>query len=155
MNSCPISVTSDHRIISVNIRLILRANNKKYSKIKHYDWARLKTDTETRYTFITKVKTKYEALHDTTASLSANKRYYHFGTVCKETAAKVILLKSKLKKLIPWKKDNICQNLIYYTKQRDINKINRYQKMSDISTKLKSILYNRMRRNKHITLGIK
>ena len=38
-----------YHIISVNIRLILRANNKKSSKIKHYDWARLKTDTETRY----------------------------------------------------------------------------------------------------------
>ena len=30
-----ISVTYDHRIISVNIRLILRANHKKSSKIKH------------------------------------------------------------------------------------------------------------------------
>ena len=88
-----ISVASDHRIISVNIRLILRANNKKSSQIKHYDWARLKTDTETRDTFITKMKTKYEALNDTTASLSASKRYYHF-----ETAAKVIILKPKLKK---------------------------------------------------------
>ena len=45
------------------------------------------------YTFITKVKTKYEALHDTTASLSASKGYYQFETVCKETDAKVIPLK--------------------------------------------------------------
>ena len=58
----------------------------------------VKIKTETRYTFITKVKTKYEALHDITASLSARKRYYHFETVCKETATKVIPLKPKLKK---------------------------------------------------------
>ena len=45
-NSC-ISIVSDYRIISANIRLSLRANNKKYNKIKYYDWARLKTDTET------------------------------------------------------------------------------------------------------------
>ena len=98
-----ISVASDHRIISVNIRLSLRATNKKSSKIKHYDWARLKTDTETRDTFITIVKTKSEALQDTTASLSANKRYTHY-----ETTAKVIPSKPKLKKRIPWERDNIC-----------------------------------------------
>ena len=92
------SSTMTHRIISVNIRLSLRANNKKSSKIKHYDWARLLIDTKTRNTFITKVKTKFKALHDTTASLSASKMYTHIETVCKETAAKVIPLKPKLKK---------------------------------------------------------
>ena len=50
----------------------LRAYNNKSSKIKHYDWERVKTDKETRYTFITKVKTKFEALQDTTDSLSAS-----------------------------------------------------------------------------------
>ena len=59
------SVASDRRIISVNIRLSLRANNKTSSKIKHYYSTRLKTDTETRFTFITKVNTEFEALHDT------------------------------------------------------------------------------------------
>ena len=91
-------VLHHNRIISVNIRLSLRANNKRSSKIKHYDWARLKTDTETRYTFITKLKTKFEALRYTTASLSASKGYTYFETVYKETAAKVIPLKPKLKK---------------------------------------------------------
>ena len=40
-----ISVKSDHRIVSVNIRLRLIANNLKSSKIKLYDWARLKIYT--------------------------------------------------------------------------------------------------------------
>ena len=35
------------------------------------------------------------------ASLSTSKGYTHFETVCKETAAKVIPLKPKLKKSIP------------------------------------------------------
>ena len=82
----------------------------KSSKIKHYDWARLKSNTETRYTFMTKVKTKFEALQDMTASLSASKRCTHFETVCKETADKVIPLKPKLKKRLPWEINNICQN---------------------------------------------
>ena len=110
----------------------LRGNNKKSSKIKHYDWTRLKTDTETRYTFITKVKTKFEALHDTTASLSDSKRYTHFETVFKETAAKIIPLKPKLKNEYPGKQIISVKTVKYYTKQRDINKINRHHKMSDI-----------------------
>ena len=65
----------------IGIRLSVRANNNKSGKIKHYDWERLMIDTETRYTFITKVKTKYKALYDTTASLSASKRITHFETV--------------------------------------------------------------------------
>ena len=47
-----------------------------------------------------------------------HKRYTLFATVCKETAAKVIPLKPKLNKLIPWETDNICQN---YKILRDIN----------------------------------
>ena len=49
-----VSIASDHHILSANIRLNLRANNKKSSKIKQYDWIRLKIDTETQYNFITK-----------------------------------------------------------------------------------------------------
>ena len=43
------------------------------------------------------MKTKFEALHDTTTSLSARKKYTHFETACKEIAAKLIPLKPKLK----------------------------------------------------------
>ena len=53
-------------------------------------YSTLKIDTETRDTFITKVKFKLEALQDITASLSANKGYTHFKTAFEETAAKVI-----------------------------------------------------------------
>ena len=57
------------------------------------------------------MKTKFEALHDTTASLSASKRYTHFETASKETASKETAAKViPLKKRIPWEKDNICQN---------------------------------------------
>ena len=56
------------------------------------------------------MKNKFEALQDTTASIFASKWYTHFETACKETAAKVIPLKPKLKKHIPWETDNICKN---------------------------------------------
>ena len=113
------------------------------------------TDTETRGTFITKIKTTFNALQDTTASKTSSKRYTHFETACKETAAKVIPLKPKLKNVYPGKQIIFIKPVSYYTRQRDINKINRHQKMSDISMKLKRILYNRMKRNKLITFRIK
>ena len=36
-------------------------------------------------------------------------RYTHFEKSCKDAANKVILLKPKLNKLIPWETANICQ----------------------------------------------
>ena len=40
------SIASDHRIITADIKLSLRANKKKNSKCKPYDWTRLTHDTE-------------------------------------------------------------------------------------------------------------
>ena len=56
----------------------------------------------------------------------------HFETVCKETAAKIIPLKPKLKNEYPGKQIISVKTVKYYTKQRDINNINRHHKMSDI-----------------------
>ena len=47
-----ISIVSNHHIISVIIRLSLRANKKKSSTIKHYDWTSLQKDSEIRNTYI-------------------------------------------------------------------------------------------------------
>ena len=47
-----ISIASDHRILTTKIKLSLRANKKKCSKNKPYDWSRLKYDRELRNSFI-------------------------------------------------------------------------------------------------------
>ena len=47
------------------------------------------------------------------SSLSAIRRYTHFEIAFKETSVKVIPLKPKLKKRIPWETVNICQNHTY------------------------------------------
>ena len=57
-----ISIASDHRILSTEIKLSLRANKKKCSKNKPYDWARLKYDCELRNSFITKLKNTFSVL---------------------------------------------------------------------------------------------
>ena len=59
-----ISVASDHRIVTANIQLKLRANTKKYSRIKSYDWSNLKNNVNIRNKGILVVKTRCEALQN-------------------------------------------------------------------------------------------
>ena len=99
----------------------LRANKKKNSKCKPYDWTRLKHDTEIRNAFIVTVKNRLLSLtnYDVEATLSAITRYTYFEKACKDAANKVIPLKPKLKKRIPWETDNICQKRDILHKQHN------------------------------------
>ena len=85
----------------------LRANKKKNSKCKPYDWKRLTHDTEIRNEFIVTVKNIFLSLHNSHAenTLSESTRYTYFEIA----ANKVIPLKPKLKKRIPWETEKICQ----------------------------------------------
>ena len=89
----------------------LRANTKKNSKCKPYDWTRLTHDTEIRNAFIITVKNRFLSLQNSDAetTLSASTRYTYFEKACKDAANKVIPLKPKLKKRIPWETEKICQ----------------------------------------------
>ena len=106
-------ISSDHRIITTDIKLSLRANTKKNSKCKPYDWTRLSHDTEIRNAFIITVKNRFLSLQNSDAetTLSASTRYTYFEKSCKDAANKVIPLKPKLKKRIPWETEKICQKL--------------------------------------------
>ena len=87
----------------------LRANKNKKSKCKPYDWTR--HDTKIRNAFIVTVKNRLLRLQNSDAetTLSASTRYTYFEKACKDAASKVILLKLKLKKRIPWETEKICQ----------------------------------------------
>ena len=89
------SIASDHRIITADIKLSLRANKKKNSKCKPYDWTRLTHDTEIRNAFIVTVKNRFLSLQNSDAenTLSASTRYTYFEKACKDAANKVIPLK--------------------------------------------------------------
>ena len=89
----------------------LRANTNKNSKCKPYDWTRLAHDTEIRNAFIVTVNNRFLSLQNSDAetTLSASTRYTYFENACKDAANKVIPLKPKLKKRIPWKIEQICQ----------------------------------------------
>ena len=96
----------------------LRANKKKNSKCKQYDWTRLTHDTKIINAFIVTVKNRLLSLQNSDAenTLSANTRYTYFEKACKDAANKVIPLKSKLKKRIPWETEKSAKNVTYFTK---------------------------------------
>ena len=83
----------------------------KARKCKPYDWETLKHDTKIRKEFIIIIKKGFSALQNSDASSTSpiNTRYTQFEKVCKEAANKVILLKPKSKKRIPWETAEICQ----------------------------------------------
>ena len=107
------SIASDHRIITADIKLSLRANKMTYRKYKQYDWAILQHDTKIRKEFIITVKNSFSALqnYDASSTSPINMRYTQFEKACKEEANKVIPLKPKLKKRIPWETAEICQKV--------------------------------------------
>ena len=86
----------------------LRANTKKNSKTKPYDWTTLKCDKDIRSDFVTRVGHTFAALKTLETEDTASLRYLHVETACKESAIEVIQLKPKLKKHIPWETAYIC-----------------------------------------------
>ena len=67
-----ISVASDHRIVTANIQLSLRANKNKSCRIKPYDWSNLKNNADIRNKFIIEVKNRFEALQNDEETISTN-----------------------------------------------------------------------------------
>ena len=64
-----------------------------------------------RKEFIITVKNSFSAIENSDASSTTpiNTRYTQFEKACKEAANKLIPLKYKLNKRIPWKTAEICQ----------------------------------------------
>ena len=103
-----VNVASDHLIVTAHIILSLRANKKKNSYTKTYDWTTLQYDKDIRSDFVTRIGNKCAALQTLETEDTASLRYSHFETVCKESANEAIPLKPKLKKHIPWETADIC-----------------------------------------------
>ena len=72
-----VSVASDHRIVSAQIRLTLRANKK--TNNKPYDWSSLKNS-------------RFEVFQSNSSTLTAYTSYKHFKIACKKIAKNIIPL---------------------------------------------------------------
>ena len=105
-----VNVASDHRIVTAHIKLSLRANKKKNSKTKPYDWATLQYDKDIRRfsDFVTRVRNKFAYLQTLGTEDTASLRYSHFETAYTESAIEAIPLKPKLKRHNPWETADIC-----------------------------------------------
>ena len=97
-----ISVASDHRIVTYNIQLTLRANTDEYNRITSYNWSNLKNNADIRNKFMIEVKNRFDALQNNEETISANTAYTYFENACKESSAKYIPLKQTQKKGAPW-----------------------------------------------------
>ena len=88
----------------------LRANKKKLCQNKPFNQSTLKDDSGIRKSFITEVKNGYTVLQETKQIEStANSRYNNLEKACKEAATKLIPLKTKMRKRVPWETPYICQ----------------------------------------------
>ena len=104
-----VSVSSDHCIVSAQIRLTLRANKKKSNSITCYDWSVLKNDADVAASFVITVNNRFAILQDSTQTISANNTYKSFKTACREGADAIIPQKTKVKTRKPWENEEIHQ----------------------------------------------
>ena len=104
-----VSAASDHRIVSTQIRLSLRANKKISSNVAPYDWSTLKINPKIHETFVIQLNNRFASLQESVSAPSVNSTSDNFETVCRETAKNTIPLKPKTKKRKPWESADICQ----------------------------------------------
>ena len=85
------STGSDHRIVTVRIRLSLRANSKTQPKKVKYDWSLLQKDPEIQDKYSVEVRNKYTILNDMCEDKSTTAKYGNLISANKETADKILL----------------------------------------------------------------
>ena len=93
-------VSSDHRIVTVKIRLGLQKNATRTTTTVHYDWALLNNrDISDKYAL--SLRNKYDALQEKTETQTPNEEYENFINAHLEAAAKFIPAKQRTKSRVP------------------------------------------------------
>ena len=67
-------VSTDHRIVTVKIRLSLRKNAKRTATTKHYDWALL-NNKDIRDKYVLELRNRFETLQEKTEKSTPNDEY--------------------------------------------------------------------------------
>ena len=99
-------VYSDHRIVSLKIRLSLRANKKQALNRTLYDWSTLSDPNICNHYSIV-VKNRFSALQADDENPTANSTYENFVTTHHEAAAECIPVKPKIKRRVPWESKQV------------------------------------------------
>ena len=94
-------VSSDHRIVTVKIRLSLRKNATRTVITKHYDWALL-NNRDIRDKYVLELRNRFETLQEKTEKATPNDEYENFVDAHLKVAAKCIPTKPRTKYRVPW-----------------------------------------------------
>ena len=94
-------VSSDHRIVTVKIRLSLRKNATRTATTKHYGWALL-NNRDIRDKYVLELTNRFETLQEKTEKGIPNDEYENFVNTHIEAAAKCIPTKPRTKYRVPW-----------------------------------------------------
>ena len=94
-------VSSDHRIVTVKIRVSLRKDATRTVTTKHYDWALIK-NRDIRDKYVLELRNRFETLQEETEKGTPNDEYENFVDAHLEAAAKCIPTKSKTKYRVQW-----------------------------------------------------
>ena len=93
-------VSSDHRIVTVKIRLSLRKNATRTKTTIHYDWVLLNKDIRDKY--LIAIRNKFDALQEKTETHTPNDEYENFIKAHLEAAAKYIPTKYRTESRVLW-----------------------------------------------------
>ena len=100
-------VSSDHRIVTTEIRLSLRSNKAKTENTPRYDWTTLTTNTDIRDQYTISVRNRFAALIANSEEPTPTEKYSHFITAHESAAAECIPQKPKVKKRVPWETEAV------------------------------------------------
>ena len=95
-----VGVSSDHRIVTVKIRLSLGNNATRATTTIHYDWALL-NNKDIRDKYVIALRNKFDALQKSEAR-TPNDEYENFVNDHKEAAVEYISTKHRTKSRVPW-----------------------------------------------------
>ena len=102
-------ISTDHRIVSLRIKLSLRANKKKSNTKIAYNWEHLINNEDLQNQFSTSLRNRYNILQHEEINESANNVYQNFVKAHKETADMLIPQKEKVKRKVPREKETIIE----------------------------------------------
>ena len=103
------SINSDHRIVSAQIRLSVRAHKPK-RRTAIYQWDTLRTDDNIRSQFAVAIKNRFQILNNEVnldCPSNNSKLYSNMVTACKEAAEKSIPKRPKQTVRLPWEDTDI------------------------------------------------
>ena len=102
-------ISTDLRIVSLRIKLSLRANKKKSNRKITYHWEHLINNEDLQKQFSTSLRDRYNILRHEDTNESANNVYQNILKTHKGTAEMLIPLKEKVKRKVPWENETVTE----------------------------------------------